>query len=265
MSQQFVVFATPAFDHTLTLGYFKSAYLTNAALDKAGILHGYYMLGGDPYLAKVRNLLVEHCLRSYPTMTDFFFVDADVEWDPAGVLKLLEAPHDVVCGIYPKKNDITEFPCDLDFSTGALIEKDGFYKAIHVPTGFLRIKRHVLEKMIAVEPTYDDGTGNLKAVHNVFEMGFSGERKPGGTGKWWGEDYAWSEKWLAMGGEIWVYPDIQFGHRGQKTWHANFNDSLKAYHEGQAKIVDTGEGATPDGEAAYRPAANGSMEAAHGK
>lgn len=239
--EQFVVFATPALDHNVTLGYFESAYNTIMELDRRGIAHAFFMLGGDPYLAKVRNLLVHHALKSYPAMTDFFFIDADMRWDPKGVVALLDAPFDVVAGVYPKKNDVLEFPAELDYSGDRLTEMGGFYKAVHIPTGFLRIKRHVLERMYDAEKSiYDDATGNAKDVRNIFEMGFAPDPQTPGKGKWWGEDYAWSEKWRAMGGEIWVYPDIMFGHRGGKTWNANYVESVNAFLEGRAKVVDIG-------------------------
>lgn len=227
----YVVFATPAFDHNVTLGYLKSTIETERLLAVHDIDRAHKVYGGDPYLAKVRNLLVATCLREHPQMTDFFFLDADIEWPAEAVLRLLEHPADVVAGIYPKKNDRTEFPCELqvDLETKKLIEKDGWYKARAVPTGFLRIKRHVLEKMVAEAGKYIDGTGGGELSHNVFQMGFCADNvAASGMGEWWGEDYAWCRHWHGMGGEIWVYPDIDFGHRGQKTWRANFAPFVQA-------------------------------------
>jgi len=236
---QFVVFATPAFDHNVTIGYFKSATETGWLLTERGIAYGYHHIGGDPYLAKVRNLLVSECLRKYPQMTDFFFLDADIEWDAKAVLKLLDHPGDVVAGIYPKKNDVPEFPCELELVDGKLVEKDGWYKARAVPTGFLRIKRGVLERMAAKVGTYIDGTGGGKEASNIFQMGYCADNEAAtGKGEWWGEDYAWCKTVHDDGGEIWVWPDIDFGHRGGKTWRNNFATTIKAFEAGQAKVVN---------------------------
>ena len=90
-----------------------------------------------------------------------------------------------------------------------------------MPTGFLRIKRHVLEKMAAASTKFkslEDGV--WKDYYNIFEMG------PGSDGQWYGEDDAFCRKWADMGGLIWVDPDIQFTHRGTKKWTAKLLDHL---------------------------------------
>ena len=108
-----------------------------------------------------------------------------------------------------------------------------------MPTGFLRIKRHVLDRMAAVAGRYIDGTGHGVKAHNIFEMGYCPDNeKETGLGEWWGEDFAWCRRWHNMGGEIWVYPDINFGHRGGKTWRANFNDSVQAFKSGKVKLKE---------------------------
>lgn len=237
---KFVVFAIPAFDHNVTLGFLGSMLKTDRILTEKGWGIAYQLVGGDPYLAKVRNALASAALRQYPMMTDFFFLDADLEWDETAVLRLLEHPGDVVAGIYPKKNDIPEFPCELEAQDGKLVEKDGWYKARAVPTGFLRIKRHVFEEMVAEVGKYKDGTNGGQESWNFFEMGYcaEGEAENNGFGDWWGEDYAWARKLHIRGGEIWIWPDINFGHRGGKTWRNNFSASVKAFVEGKAIVED---------------------------
>jgi hypothetical protein len=41
-----------------------------------------------------------------------------------------------------------------------------------------------------------------------------------------------------MGYELFIYPDIEFGHRGGKTWRNNFIHSVTAVREGNAKLAD---------------------------
>lgn len=240
MSEQFVVFATPAFDHNVTLGYLGSMLQSERQLMDRGISSGHIYIGGDPYLAKVRNLLVARALETYPQMTDFFFLDADLEWDPSAILKLLDHPAAVVAGIYPKKNDTVEFPCELELTDDKrLISKDGWYKARSVPTGFLRIRRHIIDQMIQGCGKYIDGTGGGTLCYNVFEMGYCADDEATlGRGAWWGEDFAWCKKLHNMGGEIWIYPDIDFGHRGGKGWRNNYSGSINAYEAGTAIVKD---------------------------
>ena len=229
MSNQHVVFAVPSRDSAPKLGFWQSTMNANIALINAGIAQTYIAEGGDPYLAKVRNLLVTRALKNCPDMTDFFFLDDDVSFPAEAVVRLIQAPWDVVAGIYPKKTDTPDFPCELEIDPKTMrpIEMNGWFKARRVPTGFLRIKAHVLRKMAETAPTYVDGTGRGEVCWNIFEMGFAHEAQADGTdGQWWGEDYSWCRKHYERGGDIWVWPDIDFGHTGNKTWRGNFAASV---------------------------------------
>ncbi len=149
-----------------------------------------------------------------------------------------------MAGIYPKKNDNIEFPCELEVEDNALIERDGWVKARAVPTGFLRIKREVLERMSATAHRYIDGTGGGKEARNIFQMGFCADKvAETGFGEWWGEDYAWCRDYHGIQGQIWVWPNINFGHMGTKTWRANFQpyvDSGRQKLE-EKRAADIGE------------------------
>ncbi len=241
-----VVFMTPSIDHMVTLGFLASYVETITLLNQNGWATAFHSVGGDPYLAKVRNLLVSVCLKKFPTATHLFFLDADIEWDAASVLRVLNHPADIVAGIYPKKTDKPDFPCDLmgDKETGKLIEEDGLYRAIMVPTGFLRVRREVYVKMAEQAQRYRDGTGNNEECWNIFEMGFSPEKLDAtGLGEWWGEDFAWCRKAQNMGYKLLVDPDCIFGHRGAKTWRHGFQYAIEAYKNGKAEVVER----TPEG------------------
>ena len=225
--QQLVVFCTPAFDYNVTCSYAQSMMETDWLLGKTKIARAHLFVGGDPYLAKVRNLCIARALRVYPNLTDIFFIDADVNWDAAAVPRFLASDKPVIGGIYPKKNDNTEFPVFLKLKSPdepEYIVNDGLFLANCLPTGFLRIKRHVIDKMCAAVGTYTDGTGGGEVCHNLFEMGFwpDDPKDPLSKGEWWGEDFAWSRRWTELGGELWVDPDINFEHRGSKAWSGNF-------------------------------------------
>lgn len=240
--QKLVVFMTPSIDHAVTLGYLKSYVETTALLSHHGWATAFQSFGGDPYLAKVRNLLVSTCLKRFPSASDLFFLDADLEWDAEAVLRSIEHPAPIMAGIYPKKNDKPDFPCDLmgDKETGKLLEtEDGLVRASMVPTGFLRVKREVYAKMAAQSARYRDGTGGNEECWNIFEMGlFLGKQPDGMDGQWWGEDYAWCQKVQAMGYEILVDPKATFGHRGGKTWRYQFDHAVEKYKTGEVEIID---------------------------
>ena len=116
----------------------------------------------------------------------------------------MQHPAPIVAGIYPKKNDNIEFPAAVRMLPDgrSLQEKDGLLVADLIPTGFLRVKRHVYEEMAKESPRYKDGTSGGEECWNFFEMGFYKEQQDDGTdGQWWGEDYAWGRRahWAPAG------------------------------------------------------------------
>ena len=217
------VFAVPCVSHTVTVEFFYAYQASSQLLMKAGITHSCINVNGDCYLASARNRLVHKFLTEFPGGTDLFFLDDDIGWtDPEAVARLLLDDVDVVAGVYPKKQEKLEFPVVMDESLGHLIQSpSGLFKALRVPTGFLRIKRHVLEKMAAASPKYLQPTaeGDKQTIAEVFRMGAYGSEY------WWGEDFDWCNRWRAMGGEIWVDPCIEFTHSGRKQWKARLWDN----------------------------------------
>ncbi len=256
-----VVFMTPSIDHCVTIGYLKSYVETVALLSQNGWTTAFQSFGGDPYLAKVRNLCVSECLRRFPSATHLFFLDADLEWDAASVLRSVQHPADIVAGIYCKKNDVPDFPASLmaDKDTGKFLEKDGLIKALMVPTGFLRVRREVYATMASHSKRYKDSMGGGVECWNIYEMGLALEPQPDGMdGQWWGEDCAWSRKALEMGYDLLVDPEVKFGHRGGKTWNFHFGDYVQGYRDGKAKVIDR----TPPGSDDKVVAVDGLMAAA---
>ena len=150
-----VLFATPSLDHRVCMDFFCSSLETQRLLMAAGIGQGYIQIGGDCYLAKVRNKLVAQFL-AHADATDLFFLDDDIGWQPEKVIEFLSRPEEVVAGIYPKKSDDLDFPVELeaDAETGQLIERDGMVRASAVPTGFLRIKRAAIERLVAANGVF---------------------------------------------------------------------------------------------------------------
>lgn len=235
--QHCVVFATPTYDHRVTLEYLRSLTETEWALASAHILHGYVYQGGDQFIAKVRNKLVWRFLTHFPMATDLFFLDDDVGWPADKVIEFIHRPEDIVAGIYPKKSEMVDFPVELacDGATGELIERDGLYQALGIPMGFTRIKRHVLEKLAKHAQTFKDQEidGNPGEYPGIFETGI------GSDGWWWGEDHTFCRKWLDLGGSIWVDPSISFAHRGHRKWEARLSDHLDTFRDRAVKAVET--------------------------
>jgi hypothetical protein len=226
-----VVFATPCMGGVVGLNFHRATRRMDRVLTAAGIQCGYTDRDNDPYLARVRNKLLTHFLDRFEGATDLFWIDSDVgDFPPEKVIEFLRAPEPVLAGIYPKKMMPLDFPWEpvIDAETCEIVSNErGMLLTRVVPTGFLRMKRAAVEQLAAASGKFwaQDSTEKEIELYNVFETGI------GQNQRFWGEDCAMSEKWLRLGGELWVDPDVQFTHHGQAMWAAKLSDSLHLYRE----------------------------------
>ena len=175
MSKAHIFIATPMYGGMCT-GYFTQSLLT-----AAGVLrqHDYDMsfscMFNESLIQRGRNALA-HGFMQKPEATHLMFIDADIRFNPADIVKMVEADVDVICGMYPKKEinwaGVEQavkdgVPTDqLKTRTGSLVVNLVDYKgAVTVPadkpveiwnggTGFMLIKREVLEKLSTLMPSY---------------------------------------------------------------------------------------------------------------
>lgn len=227
MTQQVAIFCTPTLTHTVSLDYLRSWTNTIWLLKEAGIAHGRADRGGDCFIAKVRNKLVQEFLDG--PGTDLFFLDDDLGWPAPKVLEFLARPEMIIAGVYPKKMDETDWPVGLEVNadTGELLTDQGLYRASFAPTGFMRIKREVLETMVEGCPRFKDPEmgGKIGDFPYLFQAGLDGD------GWFCGEDVAFCRMARAAGFDIWVDPNIDFRHRGGKTWNGNMSSALATFAE----------------------------------
>ena len=234
VATQCVIFGVPCYSHTVSLGFWLSTLQLEGLLCQHGIAHGLIPLKGDPYLAKARNHIVTLFLDDFTPGTDLFFLDDDVSFPAEAVLRLLNHPADIVAGVYPHKNEIGTWPAEIASRDGRLIQKDGAYLANLAPTGFMRIKRHVLERMAKDADTYPDrdATGRERRFYNIFECGYAR-----GPGEWWGEDFAFIAKARGLGFDPYIVADIDFGHQGMREWTGNYGHAIAAWLEKQKEAA----------------------------
>lgn len=236
MSEPHVIFATPSLDHRVTIDYLNGMLDVRWHLQQRGVEHAFLFLGGDCFIAKARNKLATDFLHRYPTATDLFFVDDDVGFPADKVIEFIDRPELVLAGVYPKKSEETDFPVILaaDKATGGLIEQNGLVAALGAPTGFMRIKRIVLERLAAACGTYKfpDKDGTCPEYHNIFETGV------GEDGLFVGEDIAFCRRCTALGIDVWVDPSIPFTHRGQRSWRATMADHMDVFRSRAAEAME---------------------------
>lgn len=224
-----VVFGIPCYDHRVAIEFFRSAIQTEVLLAEKGIMHTYMLKPGDQFIAKVRSKIASEFLRDHPDATHLFFLDDDISWPPSKVIEFLERDEDILAGIYPKKQEKRDFPVELEgnVKTGELIEKDGLVRAIAVPTGFMCIRRNVLEELSRHAGTFreQDANDQWHEYSYIFRTAVTSD------GMFAGEDYVMCQNARAAGFEIWVDPAIPFTHRGPRLWKDNLSDHLDVFRE----------------------------------
>ncbi len=215
-----LLIATPFYSVSAFSPYVSSLMKTVALLQKLGIEYDYWELSGDSYVDRARNTISNTFMKS--DYTHLLFIDSDMSWDLEGFGRLLLADADIVGAGYPCKNKWDFFSVILETLDDGkpIVNKQGLIKAWGVPTGFMKIKRKVFEKLAEKMPenyymTNDSETGEEHKVYNFF-----GRMPP------LGEDISFCRRWAAIGGELWVEPRITMGHYGVKKWEGNYHEFL---------------------------------------
>jgi len=178
---------------------------------------------------------------SMPEFTHLFFIDGDLGYMPESFFRLVMADKDVVSGPYPLKKYYfpDKLPRDLtreEFEhlytaypftplNGNESNGDGFVEVKETTTGFMCIKRHVLEKLTQAYPDwwYVDRKpdGEAGPVWDFFDPIRFGRRRLT-------EDYAFCKLCRDIGIPIFVDCNSKLDHLGQHIFRGDLAESLRA-------------------------------------
>lgn len=201
------VFCVPSLEGPTT-PFIDSVGASIASLDEAGWEHFTVEERGCPYISSARATMLRKALDIRPDC--IVFLDYDLSWQPDALLKLIETEGPVVSGAY-------RFKCDEEKYMGRLAEDergrpitrhDGCVQAEWVPAGFLKITLEAVDWFMRSYPELLYGPRFAPFV-DIFQHGAH-------EGLWWGEDYAFSRRWGACGGQIWVIPDLDITHHAKQ-------------------------------------------------
>jgi hypothetical protein len=148
------------------------------------------------------------------------FLDYDLIWRPQDLLDLIECPAEVAAGFYRFKKDEEEYMGAIERTPdGAPISRHGGALAERAPAGFLKITKEAVDRFMKAYPELTYGPRYNLSV-DLFNHGAH-------EGVWWGEDYAFSRRWRACGGQIVVVPDLDLTHHGDKPYPGNFHNFMR--------------------------------------
>lgn len=250
-----VVIATPFYNLQAYSTYCESLVATCRILEKLGIEHDFMPLHGDSYVGRARNTLCAKFLADAKA-TDLFFIDSDESWDVMGFMRVLMAPGEIVGGSYRMKNNWGEwtakykqefgFPKGVEIRPGeALLEADA------LPCGFMKIQRGALEKFKAAYPElkYHDIGSDPTVPNREYFAFFCTDTA---EGIYEGEDYVFCRRWRAIGGRMWIEPNVSITHHGVTGYGGNLDTTLRE----QRKAMDeakrrTAEAAANESESSH--------------
>jgi hypothetical protein len=241
MEEQFhLVVATPCFGGQVSSVYANSIFrLQRSIHSKSNVDLKVHLRDGDALITRARANLVTLFLDD-PNATHLLFVDADIGFAPEQVFRLLESGADVVAGVYPIKRINWEkarraveskrpnvpaasldYVLEVDNPDRVMVVR-GFTRVRYAGTGFLMIRRHVLEKMCA-HPDYaplqffrEHSHDALAGSPNRFAL-FECMIDPS-SGTYLSEDFAFCKRWTDLGGEIWADLESRLDHVGPSVF-----------------------------------------------
>ena len=242
-----LVVATPCFGGQISVRFAASLFkLQKRIRAYSGLNLKVLFKDGDALITRARASLVAQFLDD-PTATHLLFIDADIGFEPERVLRLLECGADMAAAVYPiKQIDWQRVKAVFDSGRpnpaaaalkyvfevedpGAVVERAGFVKVRYAGTGFLMIRRQVLERMCTYYPQLryrrDHSLDAATSSANRFAL-FDCMIADDGT--YLSEDFAFCKRWTDMGGEIWADLDSKLDHVGPMTFHGDLASQFMA-------------------------------------
>lgn len=232
---------------------FSSFFEAAQLLDAAGYSITLATEAGNCHVDDARNSLVREFLKT--DCTDLVFIDADVGFEAEALYRIARPDRDLVAGIYPKKQDDEDFPVRASGELWA--DADGLVEVEGVPTGFLRIRRCVLEKLREGAVSFIGQASDPDPYHVIFERLVVGNQRMSG-------DYAFCHKAKKAGFRIFVDPELRFTHTGAKTWAGTLGAWWKRKYGVEAKEQAQGFDRAMKAIIAGEPTAQDFMDLSHG-
>lgn len=214
----------PCYGGQLTEQTFMSFIKWSNTCRQLGIDWTVETMTNESLISRARNTLTAKFLAT-PDSTHLMFIDADIGWEPWHLLALLNHDVDVIGGLYPMKTLPVKW-CVNGIPGAPDNDPNGLLEVTKTGTGFMLIKRHVLEKMAshpAVKPFKND-IGLDASLDQYMKTYFDTAVR---ENRYYSEDWTFCENWRDLGGKIWVDKRILLRHTG--TYVFDFSTQNKLY------------------------------------
>lgn len=235
-----ILIGTPCYGGSVTTAYMVSLFNMVRQLGSEGVHADIMTPGHESLITRARNFIANEFLRQ-PEYSHLLFIDADLGFPPDTASRYLRADKDVVCGIYPLKHmDVTtlrQLPAGMSedaaraaalnytvkFKKGVQPDAGGFVSVEYGSTGFMLVRRAVLERMAQAHPelVYNYSYASLYD-HMYDNVAFFDTMIDPDTRDYLPEDYAFCKRWTALGGEVHADLQSRFDHLGAYTYAGNY-------------------------------------------
>ncbi|WP_321800274.1 hypothetical protein [Caballeronia sp. J97] len=227
----------------------------NGLLDllSSGPQHGLAFTVGfnnfESLITRARNAMAANFLAD-ERFTHLMWIDSDIGFTAADVLRLVQADRPVAAGVYPMKVDgwpqsglnealpagtrradfqtrFGRFPVSTKVAADAP-DADGFLEVVDAPTGFMLIKREVLldlkqhfaelrYKPYASDSNFAASAGNDDCHYAFFDTMIDSE-----TGRYLSEDYAFCRRMAVLGVRPVIDTRSRLVHQGSMKFEGDF-------------------------------------------
>lgn len=211
-----VLFAIPCYGGLMHDACVHGLLDTREAFFRLGLPFNIVTIRNESLIQRARNGIVARFLAS--GCDRLFFIDSDIGFTADQVLRILAHDRDIMGGLYRKKNaGAVDFAVNFLPSDDGSTRRDpatGAIEVRHLATGFLCIKRQPLEAMVEAYPHLRYRFGKAEPGAPEFGHGLFDCYTDPVTLEALSEDYAFSMRWRALGGELWADPGIVLEHYG---------------------------------------------------
>jgi len=228
--------ATPMYGGLCTGGYTMGILECVQTFMQHGIQMYYSYMMNESLITRARNGMAYDFLAS--DATHLMFIDADISFKPADIVRMVNADKDIICGLYPKKEINWKLVSDavkngVDYKdlasyTGSFVVNlvGGVHEStgnVNEPmeidnggTGFMLIKRNVFEKLKPSVPTYTndmilivDKNPQKKIISEFFDTSIDED-----TNRLLSEDYHFCKIARKAGFKVYAAPWANLTHSG---------------------------------------------------
>lgn len=246
-----ILIATPCYNGMCHSGYTLSLLKTFAYFQSAKnikLTHKFILF--ESLVPRARNHFIAYAM-SDPDVTHVLFIDSDMKWEPADILKMLAADKGIIGATFPKKryhwdklrtkavrdlvlNDTLTPEQFREMIKANLVEyainfgpsrevNSGLIEVEHIGTAFMLISRAAIMQMMETYPELKvkNASSELppeakKHMYCLFELGIDKD------GEYYSEDYSFCGRYTSLGGKVYADLSINLIHQGQEDYQGNF-------------------------------------------